>query len=317
LSLVDFKVTFEEKKKLKINFYKILCISNFFKNKYKKQMKINIVYFTFLVANKWIEIVTEQLNMLKSLDLYNEANIFMSVNYESHNELETLKKLLDDNYSKIKLINISSTNQFEYGGIKTVYDVAENDNQSLILYFHSKGMSSNQHDQRKLLFNHTIENYKIYIQEFKKNPKLEVAGAIPSLQGFIYFNFFWVRSNYVYKYCSKPENTPEYTKHQRYTWEMWLGHDYCNKKNKIITYSPLIKYFGVDNNVDAMYTFNAIENYNYNEFDDKNVLFNILISPKNFEKNEKKTFLILFIIFLVLFIIISSILMKLVFIKKV
>jgi len=246
-------------------------------------MKIKIVYFTFLVPNKWLDIVLEQLNMLKSLDLYNIADIYMSVISLSNNELIVLKKLIHHNFNKIKLINIYYRNIYEYPGIKTVYELSENDDNTLILYFHSKGMISNQHVTRKTLFNHTIKNYNIYINEFINNPKLEVACMVPCLNGFAYYNFFWARSSYIYNYCSKPENTKEYMKNDRFTWEMWLGNHYCNKKEKIITYSPIIKYYGVYNEKDADYTLSKIKDYDYDNFDSKNILFDIIISKQNFE----------------------------------
>jgi hypothetical protein len=280
-------------------------------------MKIKIVYFTFLVPNKWEEIVLEQLNMLKSLELYNIAEIYMSVISESNVELENLKKILQNDFNKIQLINVYNTNVYEYPGIKTVYELSENDDNTLILYFHSKGMTSDQHEIRKKLFNNTIKNYEIYIDEFINNPSLEVAGMVPSNGGFVWYNFWWVRSSYVHNYCSKPENTPEYIKEGRYTWEAWLGNEYSNKKEKIITYSPIMKYNCVYDSAHATSTIEKIPfDHDYNNFDKKNILFDIEISKENFEKftniNENygydyifhNIFIILLIIIMIIIIII-------------
>ena len=243
-------------------------------------MKIKIVYFIFLVPNKWIDIFFEQLNMLKALDLYNLAEIYISVISESDEELNKLKILLNDNFPKINLINVYNDNLlYEYPGIKTVYELSENDNDTLILYFHSKGMTSNEHETRKLLFNHTIKNYKVYIQEFINNPNLETAGMLPCKHGFVYYNFFWVRSSYVHNYCSKPETTIEYLKNGRFSWEMWLGYYEYSKKDKVIIWSPIIKYNGtVDHNDTGYYTSQLLQmpEYDYNNFDNKNILFNIM-----------------------------------------
>ena len=223
-------------------------------------MKIKIVYFIFLVPNKWTDIFFEQLNMLKALDLYNLAEIYISVISESDEELNKLKILLNDNFPKIILINVYNNNLFEYPGIKTVYELSENDNDTIILYFHSKGMTSNDHETRKLLFNHTIKNYKVYIQEFINNPNLETAGMLPCKHGFVYYNFFWVRSSYVYNYCSKPETTIEYLKNGRYSWEMWLGYYEYSKNDTIYYTSQLLQ----------------MPEYDYDNFDNKNILFNIM-----------------------------------------
>ena len=231
-------------------------------------MKIKIVYFIFLMPNKWIDIFFEQLNMLKALDLYNLAEIYISVISESDEELNKLKVLLNDNFPKINLINVYNNNLlFEYPGIKTVYEISEDDNDTLILYFHSKGLTSNQQEIRKLLFNHTIKNYKVYIQEFINNPNLETAGMLPCRDGFINNNYFWVRSSYVHKYCSKPETTIEYLKNDRYSWEMWLGNEY-SKKDKVIIWSPIIKYNGTVDHIDTAHITSKLlqmpEEYDYN-----------------------------------------------------
>jgi len=276
-------------------------------------MKIKIVYFTFLVPNKWKEIVLEQLTMLKSLELYNIAEIYMSVISESDVELDSLKQILQNDFDKIQLINVYDTNVYEYPGIKTVYELSENDDNTLILYFHSKGMTSDQHETRQKLFNHTIKNYKIYIDEFTNNPTLEVAGMVPNNSGFVFFNFFWVRSSYVHNYCSKPENTPEYMKGAgRFTWEAWLGSEYSNKKEKIITYSPIIKNYGVNksnrndtnNNIADSISSKIPFDYDYNNFDNKNILFDIEIG-NNFNEtfqNNDDIFYKIFIIFIIIII---------------
>jgi hypothetical protein len=228
-------------------------------------MKIKIVYFAYLVPNVWESIVMEQLNMLKLLEIYNTADIYMSVISTNNEDLESLKILLNKYFSKIILINIYHENLYEYPGIKTVYEIADNDDNTIILYFHSKGMTSNQHNHRIKLFNYTIKNYYKYINEFINNKDLEVACMAPSNSGFAYFNFFWVRSSYVYNYCSQPKNTSEYIKHERYTWEVWLGNSYSKKKN-IVTFSPLIKYNTLGDNIEAQVLIDNIENDNIENF---------------------------------------------------
>jgi hypothetical protein len=91
-------------------------------------------------------------------------------------------------------------------------------------------------DIRKILFNETISNFKVYLNEFKKNPKLDSAMIFPSEHGFAWYNFFWVRSSYVKKHL--PE--PKYTKH-RYYWEHWIGSEHSSKKDPV-TFSPFIGY---------------------------------------------------------------------------
>ena len=198
--------------------------------------KIKIVYFAYLLPNKWHDVIIEQLDSLKKLDLYNIAsNIYMSV-VSDDVELNKLKILLSEKYNKIELVNIFKENVYEYPGIKTLYEISEED--TLILYFHSKGVTSNLHRYRQCLFKYTVENYVEIIKEFNENEKLNIAGIIPHVTGFVYYNFFWVKNDYVRKYCIAPN-----VEKNRYNWEVWLG----NNKIMPITYSPIIKYDQVGN----------------------------------------------------------------------
>jgi hypothetical protein len=136
-------------------------------------MKIKIVYFAYLAPDKWEKIVVEQLDSLKKIDLYDIAsNIYMSV-ISDDIEIEKLKILLKNNYSKIEIKNIYKENVYEYPGLKTIYQIAEDDDDTYLLYFHSKGMTSNQHETRQYMFKYTIENYKEGIRELIKNKDLE------------------------------------------------------------------------------------------------------------------------------------------------
>jgi hypothetical protein len=216
-------------------------------------MKIKIVYFSYLLPNKWESIVLEQLESLYNVTtLYENADIYMSVIDTTMNqtELQKLQNILMNKYNKIKLVNIFSENVYEYPGIKTVYELSSMNEDEYILYFHSKGMSSNQHSTRHILFEYTIKNYKIILEEMEKNKDIDTSSIIPCINGFGYYNFFWARSSFVAKYCSKPESTEEYIKHERFTWEMWLGNHYAHK-NFIKTYSPLICYNQVYDEVAA------------------------------------------------------------------
>lgn len=200
-------------------------------------MNIKIVYFAYLVPSVWQSIVTEQLQALKQLDLYNEAiNIYISV-ISDDVELDKLKILIETEYSKIEIMNHYYENIFEYPGIKTVYDISsENENNTIILYFHSKGMTSNIHLHRKNLFDYTIIPYEQIVSEFSSNAELDVASVLPHPNGFAYFNFFWVRSSYVRKWLPEPTITPN-----RFVWECWLGIPF-SKKDRVITYSPILGY---------------------------------------------------------------------------
>ena len=232
-------------------------------------LNVKIVYFANLIPNSWEPIIIEQLDSLKKLELYNKAsNIYMSV-ISNDRELIKLKELINSKYKKIQLKNIFKENYYEYPGIKTLYQIAQDDDDEIILYFHSKGITSNQHENRKYLFNHTIENYNLYLQEFKRNKELEVAGIFPNVDGFCYFNFFWTRSSYIRNYCSRPEISEN-----RYIWEVWIGTEFSRKK-EIITFSPLVGYTKLKNsneiwNADKIYKDRIKQNKENNNQNNQN-----------------------------------------------
>ena len=215
-------------------------------------MKIKIVYFAYLIPNRWETIVKEQLNSLYNTELYNDAvNIYISV-ISDDCQLIKLKELLKYNYSKVEIINVFTDNVYEYPGLKAIYQIAEDDDDTLLLYFHSKGMTSNQTETRQYLFKYTIGNYQSYINEFVDNKLLDTAGAIPHNNGFVFFNFFWARSSYVRNYCNKPIISDN-----RYIWEVWIGNEF-SRKQKVITYSPIIKYDQVTHHHEVWALYNNI-----------------------------------------------------------
>jgi hypothetical protein len=121
---------------------------------------IKIVYFAYLLPGVWFNIVTEQLDSLTELELYEKAsNIYISV-IANDTELKKLQELIKSRYQKLEIINHYYENIYEYPGIKTLYDISnEYEDNTIILYFHSKGMTSNCHNQRVNLFNKTIKTY--------------------------------------------------------------------------------------------------------------------------------------------------------------
>jgi hypothetical protein len=240
-------------------------------------MNIKIVYFCYLIPNKWESIILEQLESLYSItNLYEQSQIYLSVidDTELQSELEKLRKIIESKYNKIKIVNICLNNLYEYPGIKTVYELSTNNDNEYILYFHSKGMTSNQHKIRQILFKHTIENYEIILEEMEKNKEIDVSAVIPSVHGFGYYNFFWARSSYINKYCSKPECTEKYMKHRRFTWEMWIGNHYTNK-NYIKTYSPIFKYNQVYGDRETVFFMDLL-------IDDKKEIINSLSDSNEF-----------------------------------
>lgn len=198
-------------------------------------MKIKIVYYIFLVPGRWEQFIDEQIGGLKKLKLYEMANqIFISCSGDKK-EFFNLEKKIESEYKKIKITNYDEENVYEYPGFKTIYEIVEED--TLILYFHSKGIISGQKNDdnnriRKMLFHYVIKEYELYIERFKQESDLKIVTMYPGIDNTTWYNFFWVRSDLILQKqidIVKSEN--------RYVWERWFS-----QFNQIKTYSPILNY---------------------------------------------------------------------------
>ena len=117
-------------------------------------------------------------------------------------------------------------------------------------------MTSNTHETRRNLFIYTIDIYKKYLKAFDENPELEIAGFLPNEPGHIYYNFFWIRTSYVRKYCIEPKPT-----NNRFYWEVW-SNDMKNRTIRPNTYSPIVADKFCDN-INSFHHYMCIGLYSY------------------------------------------------------
>lgn len=204
------------------------------------ERKVKIVYFAYLKPGSWEDIVLEQLWSLKNTELYNVADsIYISLCCND-NDLKRIKQHIWSKFKKIQIINHFRNNTYEYPGFKAIWDLSQEDD-SIILYFHTKGMTSEIKTQgvkelRNFLTMNTINNYEEYINEFKKDTNLDVACIFPSEFGFSWYNFFWINSSYVKNHLEEPKVVKN-----RYFWERYIGSEHSTKKN-VVCFSPYLGY---------------------------------------------------------------------------
>jgi hypothetical protein len=209
-------------------------------------MKIKIVYFVYVFQEIWKDIVQEQLGQLEKTELYKIADeIIITANCDNEQEKE-FQEFINANWPKIQIQTIDDKNNFEYIGMKKIWDISQACEDCLILYFHTKGTThkknkyninspSQPKNIRKILFDNTILNYKQYLTEFEKNKKLNIGGTFINKTGISWYNFFWVRSSFVKYNLIFPE-----IQESKYYWEGWIGK---TKNMEVpITYSPITNY---------------------------------------------------------------------------
>jgi len=78
----------------------------------------------------------------------------------------------------------------------------------------------------KTILRYTIDDWKNVINTFENNKIISKIGVYPSTEGWIWFNIFWIRSDYLIN-CNPPEYTPD----NRYYYESYIGRE-APKVNK-------------------------------------------------------------------------------------
>lgn len=132
-------------------------------------------------------------------------------------------------------------------GIKKVWDVSRQlsfqsfGNNSVVLYFHSKGMWHNSNSAEEVrsfwevrLFKSVIVPWKDVLRLFEKHTAINKVGYAAHEIGFMYHNFYWVRASY----ASRLE-MPVLCK-DRFYYENWLS-SLCDDIDSILPNVELIE----------------------------------------------------------------------------
>jgi hypothetical protein len=202
---------------------------------------IQIVYFVYLQPNSWRKIVGGQMRDLQSSGLLQKSHRPHIVMVGSKQDISDAIKLITGIIGDYKL-TIDHENHFEYLGIKTLYDEAQQqDPETLFLYFHSKGMVF-QHDpnherslDEKTNFKQMVLGWRNIINIFHDNPKIEKVCYGASPQGWCWYNFFWVRGRFLRK-CKPPKIDVK----DRFEYEKYIG-KMCGPTSYKDCYSVMLK----------------------------------------------------------------------------
>jgi hypothetical protein len=143
--------------------------------------------------------VEGQLNDLKTENLLT-CDMFIHITGETQELIDSCINLIN-NYKINKSIRTSTENLYEYPGLKYMYDVSQVFSDKIILYMHTKGMffsnfSNYRSKDEQMILRYTIKNYQNILTLFE-NKNINKIGLFPSPEGKIFFNFFWIKSNYL------------------------------------------------------------------------------------------------------------------------
>jgi hypothetical protein len=213
--------------------------------------EINIVYFIWINENiDWKSIICGQLNDIIESDILSNAHLHIVLTANSSiltkdaydlifNSLRNMDDLLLDITTFLK-------NEYEYQGIKKLYDLANMYPNKYYLYLHSKGMFNRNGISRSkdevILTKSILKDWKDNISIFKKNKNIVRMGMFPADGGWVWFNFFWATGRYL-RTCEEPKLTSD-----RYYYESWL----CNSiMREFSSYSLFTKNMSRFSGIDA------------------------------------------------------------------
>ena len=227
---------------------------------------IIIVYYIYINLNKdWKAIVSGQLEDLVTIQFNSQMHIHICS--EEPKYIDECKYLINGIIKKEITFYSSTENNYEYPGIKLLYDLAQKNKESIFFYMHTKGMVRSESHTRSIeeqrLFRSTVYHHNTIQDIFKNNQQVNKIGLMPSQNGQIWYNFYWVRASYL---TVQPEISSN-----RFYYEQYIS---LSCENYLDCYSLLAKnicfYTNVtaDTNVFTNGTFTEINDY----FDKKSLV---------------------------------------------
>ena len=153
------------------------------------------------------QLITHQLKEVKDWGLVEKSCKFFTVFTSPKQEtLDAVKTAVKHLLPKAE-VSTELGNPHERPGLLRVWNCAREipeakRQQSIILYFHSKGMvngdkSKIKTDANNNMTNIVIKPWREIAARFKRDPAVNKAGFSAAPDGFIWHNFWWVRANYL------------------------------------------------------------------------------------------------------------------------
>jgi len=197
--------------------------------------KLFIIYYIFINPDKYKIIVGGQLkDIIKSCIIF--SKIYIHICSENKSLIDQCKKFIINLIPQFEIDTIFSEsyqNQFEYQGLKLLYDLSQQKPENNYLYIHSKGMVYNNPINERNEFERTTLRGTLYYHQkameiFKNIININKIGLWPSEKGFIWVNFFYIRGSYL-------KIPPIITK------DRWWYEEYINQSGNYFDCYSLIK----------------------------------------------------------------------------
>ena len=183
---------------------------------------IYIVYFICINPEKnWGDFIQGQIGDMLRCKILDRAKLFVVISGKEA-EIKQVEILISGMVQKQVDYTHIFTNEFEFPAIEKISQLAKEFPEKIYIYLHTKGMFFNHPHtwrsvmNRKLTMNLFLD-WDNTLSIFKRCPNIKKAGLFPSLGGWIWFNFWWARGEYLAN-CKPLEKNDD-----RFSCELWLG----------------------------------------------------------------------------------------------
>lgn len=194
-----------------------------------KQVKTRIVYFINCYVNQnFIYLFTAQMRDLQRTGLLDQTScqlfIVSSGSPEAKYAIAAELRKIFGSRPEIRHEH-NGENQFEYPGIRKVWELGLLPEESFILYFHGRGISHlklgphrrNRQRAEQRLFSLVVAQWRQNLRWLLQIPSADKLGLSSGGNGWVWYNFWWARSSYI-RHLEKPIVTD-----RRHYYEDWLG----------------------------------------------------------------------------------------------
>jgi hypothetical protein len=213
--------------------YSMSCSCNKKKEGFSKN--IQIVYYAYLRKEKWRHIVLPQMQDLLDCNILSEADLLVALSGDKelmHEAEMEIRKIIDPHLVNLRF-TYTEENLYEYPGINALYEESVAHPEKIYLYFHSKGMwfwgdEPVRYYGEKILFDAVVKSWNDTIEVFNTRPEINKVCFGCSETGFAWYNFYWVRGNYVAE-LDKPIVSEDRYYYEHYIGEARknMGHEDC------------------------------------------------------------------------------------------
>jgi len=229
---------------------------------------LSVVYYIFInVSRNWKIIIEGQMKDFKFTQSQSDCfydKIYIHICCEEYFLINECKDFINKIGIERIVYSQSSTNQFEYPGLKLLYDLSQQKPENNYLYIHSKGMVYNNHYSIRSVaeqpsFRVTLYYHQKAMDTFKDNKNVNKIGIWPSDRGYIWLNFFYIRGGYL--------QSPPLISDYRYYYEEYIGNGDCTDcyslaldkigcydKDEVMSYICNLKNIPFISNIDTQFS---------------------------------------------------------------